>query len=185
MNTEPYRLLYALEQQLRAATGETAAASATWAGLGVRIRERLFAIPRGDVHEVLTAPHMTRVPNAAQWLAGVANVRGALYPIIDLGRVLGAGPIEVSPNTRLLLLNSETEPAAFLVDEVFGYRSFEPSDQRMSALDGEPESVRDLLLGGFVRDGQPWLALSLFRAARVGRDEVADHPAPAQTTEAA
>lgn len=173
MNTQPYRLLYALEQQLRAATGEaSAAAASTWAGLGVRVRDRAYVVPRADVNEVLPPPAMTRVPNGAAWLSGLANVRGALYPIIDLGRLLGGAAFESTPDARLLLLNSEAEPAAFLVDEVYGYRSFEPSDQRMSALDREPDDIRDILLGAFVRDGQPWLALSLYRAAMVGRGKV-------------
>ena len=168
----PYALLVSLERGLQAGAGEGGLqAVRTWTGLGLRLRDQLFVAPRADVREVLPPPRMTRVPNAPDWMRGVANVRGALYPIVDLGRLLGEDRYISTADTRLLLLNAETDPVAFLVDEVFGYRNFEPGDQRMRALDEAAPSVAPYLLGGFVRDGQPWLALSLHRAAEAGLEE--------------
>ncbi|WP_348675956.1 chemotaxis protein CheW [uncultured Abyssibacter sp.] len=169
----PYQLLAALEQRLQAGAGESALqAVRTWTGLGLRVRDQLYVAPRSDVREVLTPPAMTRVPNAPDWMRGVANVRGALYPVLDLGRLFGRDGFVPGPQSRLLLLNSDVDPVAFLVDEVYGYRNFEPGDQRMSAIETAPEEIAAYLLGGFVRDGQPWLALSLHRAASAGLGEM-------------
>ncbi|MEN8821642.1 MAG: chemotaxis protein CheW [Abyssibacter sp.] len=168
----PYAQLVALERRLQAGVGEGGLqAVRSWTGLGLRLRDQLFVAPRADVREVLLTPRMTRVPNAPDWMRGVANVRGALYPVMDLGRLLGEELHVPTADTRLLLLNAETDPVAFLVDEVFGYRNFEPGDQRMRALEEASPTVAPYLLGGFVRDGQPWLALSLHRAAEAGLDE--------------
>ena len=171
----PYQLLCALGRRLQVGVGEGALqALRSWTGLGLRVRDQLFVAPRGDVREVLTPPPMTRVPNAPEWMRGVANVRGALYPVLDLGRLFARDGFVAGPQSRLLLLNSEVEPVAFLVDEVYGYRNFEAADQRMSAIENASATVAPYLLGGFVRDGQPWLALSLHRAAGAGLGDVPD-----------
>ena len=43
-----------------------------------------------DVAEVASVPGVTRVPGAPAWLAGVANWRGRMLPVLDLRPLLGA-----------------------------------------------------------------------------------------------
>ena len=42
-----------------------------------------------DVAEVAPVPGLTRVPGRAAWLAGVANWRGRMLPVLDLRPLLG------------------------------------------------------------------------------------------------
>lgn len=160
----PYDLLAALEARLQA----TAAAGATggdaqdvWIGLGYRVADQLLVTPRADVREVLTPPDYTRVPGAKPWLLGIANVRGDLLPLIDLNRLLGGEATAIHRSTRVLVYNANEAPAGFLVDEVAGFRRFNPQDQRHELVPDEGGALNPYLLGAFVRDGQLWLAISL------------------------
>ena len=51
-----------------------------------------YLVAREETREVLTYPsQLTRVPGAKTWVKGLANVRGALLPVIDLRQFLGSG----------------------------------------------------------------------------------------------
>ncbi len=77
------------------------------------------------MREVLNYPgQLTRVPGAKSWIKGLANVRGALLPVIDLRQYLGSGATPLTRNTRLLVVNHRDVPAGLMVDEVLGFRRF-------------------------------------------------------------
>ncbi|MDB5986703.1 MAG: chemotaxis protein CheW [Nevskia sp.] len=160
---QPFDLLLDLEAQLRAARLEQSAGEAqAWSGLAFRLRDRWLLTPRQDVREVIPAPKLTRVPGAKRWLLGVANVRGGLLPVTDLGLWLDLPVATPSRNQRVLVFNSERIPAGFLVDEVAGHRQFAPADQRPE-LSRDAGTLTPYLLGGFSREGRGWLALSLHK----------------------
>jgi twitching motility protein PilI len=160
---DPYGLLVALERRLQSARLDVAAGTAQfWTGLGFRLGDRWLVAPRDEVREVIVPPPLTRVPGSRPWLLGVANVRGSLLPVCDMRRLLGEEHNTMGRNTRVLVYNSERVPAGFLVDEVAGYRQFVPADQRRELLE-ESGPCQPYALGGFVRDGQPWIAMSLHK----------------------
>lgn len=165
LRNDPFELLAALEQRFQAARVDLAAGSAQfWTGLGFRLGDRWLVAPREDVREVITLPPLTRVPGGRPWLLGLANVRGGLLPICDVHRLLGEEHHTMARSSRVLVYASDRVPAGFLVDEVVGYRQFAPADQRPEIV-AEAGALQPLLLGAFVRDGQPWLALSLHKLA--------------------
>jgi twitching motility protein PilI len=165
LSDEPFELLAALEQRLQTARLDVSAGAAQfWVGLGFRLGDRWCVAPREDVREVIVPPPMTRIPGARPWLLGVANVRGSLLPVCDLQRLIGAEHNALERNSRVLVYNSDRVPAGFLVDEVAGYRQFTPNEQRRELLShGGP--LAPFMIGGFVRDAQSWLALSLDKIA--------------------
>ena len=165
LSGDPFELLVQLEARLRAVRLDiTVGQSENWTGLGFRVADTWLTAPRDDVREVINPPRMTRVPNARPWLSGVANVRGELLPIIDLRQFLGLPAAEEGRSRRVLVFNSERVPAGFLVDEVAGYRQFTVNEQRPEVQAGK-EQFQPYLLGGFVREGLPWLAFSLHKIA--------------------
>lgn len=165
LRDSPFELLAALERRLQTARIDLAAGAAQfWTGLGFRLGERWLVAPREDVREVIVPPPLTRVPGARPWLLGLANVRGSLLPVCDLHRLLGEEHQVMARSSRVLVYNSERVPAGFLVDEVSGYRQFTPADQRPELIQASG-SLRPYVLGGFVREGHPWLAVSLHKLA--------------------
>ncbi len=165
LRDSPYDALAELEARVRDARVDIVAGqSAVWIGLGFRIRDTWCVVPREDVREVITPPRLTRVPGSKTWLLGVANVRGSLLPVTDLGEVLGMPHGIPIRQSRVLVFNSERVPAGFMVDEVVGYRQFLPSDQRHEFISEAP-NLAPYLLGAFARDGRLWLVVSLHKLA--------------------
>jgi twitching motility protein PilI len=162
---DPFGILQRIEERLRSARIDTISGqSLGWVGLGFRLDRHWFVAPRDDVREVIPPPKTTRVPNSRPWLAGLANVRGELLTIVDLRQLLGLPPAEELRAQRVVVFNSDEMPTGFLVDEVVGHRQFSPDQQRHELVQ-EAGAFRDYLLGGFFREGQPWLALSLNKVA--------------------
>lgn len=165
LRDDPFALLSALEKRLQTARVDLAAGSAQfWTGLGFRLGDRWLVAPREDVREVIALPHLTRVPGARPWLLGLANVRGGLLPVCDVHRLLGEEHHTLARNCRVLVYNNDRVPAGFLVDEVSGYRQFTPADQRKELV-ADAGLLAPYLLGAFVRESQPWFALSLHKLA--------------------
>jgi twitching motility protein PilI len=120
--------------------------------------------PRDEIREILPAPVTTRIPSARPWLMGVANHRGNLLAVTDLAVLFGFPAVPSNREQRVLVLNSVKIPAGFLVDEVGGYRQFAPTDQRHELVH-TGGALEPFLLGAFVREGRPWLTLSLRKVA--------------------
>ena len=128
LREQPFELLRELERRTRAAiTGATGEEDAgdEWVGIGIRLANERFVVPRDEVREVLMVPPtITRVPGAKPWLRGLANVRGHLLPICDLRTFLGAGAGVSDRAARVLVLAGGEFPAGLVVDEVYGFRRF-------------------------------------------------------------
>ena len=164
LREKPYDLLVALERRGRAATaepGESARADREWVGVAWRMAGESYLVAREEMREVLNYPsQLTRVPGAKQWVKGLANVRGALLPIIDLRQFLGSGTTPLTRNTRLLVVNHRDVPAGLMVDEVLGFRRF--TDGEFGS-DAPPTIVRceKFIAGAFRRGAEAWPVLSL------------------------
>jgi chemotaxis signal transduction protein len=57
----------------------------------LRIGELGVLIPWDGGREVAPVPPASRVPNTPAWLRGLANVRGALVPVVDVAAAFGLG----------------------------------------------------------------------------------------------
>ena len=129
---DPYELLLEMERRSRlglaAAAGGNAEAT-EWVGIGFRLGDERFLVPRGQVREVMMLPSMlTSVPGSKDWVAGIANLRGQLLPIVDMRRFLGAGSSEDARTARVLVAENDEFLVGVLVDEVYGFRRFGQSE---------------------------------------------------------
>ncbi len=132
LRDQPYELLAELERRGRNATASPEApglAGAEWVGVAVRMAGELYLVAREETREVLGMPSpLTRVPGAKPWILGLANVRGQLFPIVDLRQYLGAGATPSTRMTRIVVVNHRDMPAGLVVDEVLGFRRFKESE---------------------------------------------------------
>ena len=164
LRDKPYDLLVALERRGRAVSaepGEVANADREWVGVAWRMAGEAYLVAREETREVLNYPsQLTRVPGAKSWVKGLANVRGALLPVIDLRQYLGSGSTPMTRNTRLLVVNHRDVPAGLMVDEVLGFRRF--TDGEFSG-NAPPTIVRceRYIAGAFRRGAEAWPVLSL------------------------
>lgn len=126
-----------------------------WSGIGFRLGGFNLASPISDIREILPFPPLTRVPGAAEWLLGIANVRGTLAAVIDLRGFLDGDETRVTPRSRLLLVNQGGGVVGLLVDEVMGLRRF--MDDEIA----EDAQLVSSMVAGFIareydQDGTRW-----------------------------
>lgn len=88
----------------------------------VRLGSGRFAADLEAVAEVGRVPAVTRIPGAPRWLAGVANWRGRLLPVLDLRSLLGAEATSLGTAARLVVLTADGMSAGVVVDSVEGTR---------------------------------------------------------------
>jgi two-component system chemotaxis response regulator CheV len=77
-----------------------------------------FAINVFKVREVILTPKFSPVPNAATALCGLANVRGATIPLIDLAATLGLGRTENPSAGYVIVTEFNRSVQGFLVASV-------------------------------------------------------------------
>lgn len=123
--------------------------STNWSGVAFRLREHGLTCRIDRVAEVVAFPTYTSLPGSKSWLLGIANVRGNLAPVIDLGWYLFGTPTELTARTRLLLTRFQNRLAGLVIDEVFGQRHFHTDD--LTATD----EWNDTPLAGLVRQRFP------------------------------
>jgi twitching motility protein PilI len=162
----PFELLREIERRSRVAiTGSPGddANGAEWVGIGLRLGQERFVVPRHEVREVLMLPAtLTRVPGAKPWIRGLANVRGHLLPIADLREFLGGGAVGPTRSARVLVASNAEFQVGLVVDEVYGFRRFL---EREHVTDFSPTAVRcDAYLHGAFRRGlEVWPVFSVER----------------------
>jgi purine-binding chemotaxis protein CheW len=80
-----------------------------------------YGMPIAAVSEVVRPPeHITRLPKAPAFIDGVMNLRGAVVPVVDLGRRLDVAAAEQAGARRILVVAIGGARAGFVVDSVSG-----------------------------------------------------------------
>jgi twitching motility protein PilI len=120
---DPLLLLRGIEARCRAAHSGIGAAgdvAEEWHGIAFRSAGSVLVAPLDEVCEILAVPPCTRVPGAKPWVRGVANVRGTLLPVMDLGAFVAGTATRNGRGNRLLVVDHQGTRAGLLVEEVQG-----------------------------------------------------------------
>lgn len=89
----------------------------------IRAGTRRFALRAADVEEVMRPQPLESVAGVPDCIRGLAVIRGAPVPVVDLARLLadaGGGPA-----SRFVSLRAGARRAALAVEEVLGLRSLD------------------------------------------------------------
>ncbi|SEH25606.1 chemotaxis protein CheW [Magnetospirillum fulvum] len=81
------------------------------------VDDEMFAVPLSQVQEIIRMPALVSVPLSPTALEGLANLRGAVLPVIRLRHVFGMGNIEHDDATRVVVLD-QGRPVGLVVDRV-------------------------------------------------------------------
>ena len=68
-----------------------------------------FAIPVDHVQEVVEFGHVTKVPNAPDYMLGIINLRGRVLPLLDTKLKLGLPATALSQKSRIMVLDLQLE----------------------------------------------------------------------------
>ena len=116
--------------QVQAASGNQIAT------LGILIGHENWLVDMEDISEVLSLPQLTTVPLTKSWYCGVANVRGNIFSITDLGAFMDCGATPHDMQSRVLLVGQKfNSNTGFLVAKVLGLRN--AKDWQQSEQNGE------------------------------------------------
>jgi twitching motility protein PilI len=109
--------------------------------LGVASGTGLWLLDLTDSGEVVPMPALTSVPLTRPWFAGIANVRGTLYSVVDFSAFRGGEPTRRNANARLLLVGARHGVnSALLVDRTLGLRNIDDLEAVADAGSQEPWS---------------------------------------------
>jgi twitching motility protein PilI len=126
--------------------------------LGVASGDDLWLLDLSDSGEVVPLPPLTSVPLTKPWFAGIANIRGTLYSVVDFAAFRGLEPTRRNANSRLLLVGARHGiNSALLVDRTLGLKS-------MDDLEPVVDAKEQFTWTGEVRQdaqGRQWTLLKL------------------------
>jgi len=123
--------------------------ASNWDGVVFRLGDYQLTCRIDQVEEIIAFPPFYPVPGTKDWLLGIANVRGNLAPVSDLGWFLFGSRTPVTARTRLILTRLQGRLAGLVVDEVFGQRHFHTDDLE------DDTGWNDTELEGLVRQNFP------------------------------
>lgn len=128
--------------------------------LGVVAGDSRWLVDLVDTGEVIPVPVIASVPLTRSWFAGVANVRGNLYSVIDFSAFLGGPPATRTESSRLLLISDKYRiGCALLIDAVVGLRN----PQLFVLTNDVPERAPWIAACYTDRDKQIWAELAVER----------------------
>ncbi len=104
-----------------AARGEVSSAR-----LGVQSGSEQWLLDLTDAGEIIPLPTLTPVPLTKPWFAGMANIRGGLYSVVDFSAFRGGEATSRNANTRLVLIGTRFGVnSAILVNRMLGLKPAE------------------------------------------------------------
>ena len=114
-----------------------------------KIEKSEYALPVGNVAEILRMVAIAPVPESPAWLPGVINLRGRVIPVIDLRTRLALPRREATLNTPIIVAEHDGQMAGLVADSVtelltVAADSVEPPDSRV----GENNSVHAVARAG-------------------------------------
>jgi purine-binding chemotaxis protein CheW len=83
-----------------------------------RLGEEEYGIDIGKVQEIIRLPEITKLPNTADYVLGIINLRGRIIPIIDLKRKFLQETSHRKEETRVIVLETGSQKVGIIVDEV-------------------------------------------------------------------
>jgi twitching motility protein PilI len=159
-----------LAERMQAARDQTLIAN--WLAVECAGAGLLFSLRQAS--EIFSTVPIHSVPYAKPWLAGVANLRGGLYTVVDLSVYLGlresTNARTYSSQSRLVSLHNDLGlNCALLVDRLLGLRSDEQLPVEAEA--AEVVSARPRFAGTLRRDasGRTWRQIDLEAMSRQER----------------
>lgn len=127
--------------------------------MGVRIGSLNLLFPWDAGREVIPPPPVSRLPNTASWLQGLANVRGGLVPVVDAAAAFGVAR-ESSLPTYLLIFGRGDTALGLLIDGLPRLIGVDPLS-RLPDLPEGPALLEGGIAAAYDHAGQPWMEVDL------------------------
>lgn len=119
----------------------------------IEMGEETFGIDIRYVDNILRMQRITRVPNVANYMKGVINLRGEIVPIMNLRLKMGLEEIEETKATRIIIVKMEqVGKLGFIVDCVKEVISLQDDQIESVKSDNKDETTHFVSAVGKVAD---------------------------------
>ena len=123
-------------------------------GVKFHLQKQMFVVDSRQVSEILPVPDTTPLPDTQSWVTGVANIRGRIIPIFDLGVFFGGRKLAPVKSLRVMLVEQKNIVFGVIVDEVHGMILFPAVNDDKGIPEELPLAVRPFITGCFYKDVQ-------------------------------
>ncbi|NOW46574.1 purine-binding chemotaxis protein CheW [Novosphingobium sp. SG751A] len=82
------------------------------------VSRQLFGLDIAAIREIRAWSPVTRMPGTPPYIAGMANLRGTILPIIDLGARLGWGTTQTTERHAIIVVQMDVLMAGLIVETV-------------------------------------------------------------------
>jgi purine-binding chemotaxis protein CheW len=108
------------------------------------VGEERYGVDIRDVQEVEPLDAITAIPGTPPFWAGIVNLRGSMFPVLDLERYLGLPVSEGAKDPKVALVARHGLTVGLLVDEVAEIREVRASEIGPPVAEGSsrPGAVR-------------------------------------------
>lgn len=120
---EVRRILEARARALAVADTSTEAAGDAYSMIVVAAGGERCGIELSLVQEIDIVGVVTPVPGIPEFWRGIVNLRGSVYPVLDLAHHLGFGEVKRDGEARVVLVAASGMRVGLLVDDVCEIRS--------------------------------------------------------------
>lgn len=117
-----------------------------------------------DVIEKVTK--FTRVPNAAEYVKGVINLRGEVVPVVDLAKRFGIKTKDIDSESRIIIVSISDMQVGMIVDSSSEVIQLEKTDIDNPPDIGEKVS-EDFIKGIGKKDGRLIILLNLKKVLKI------------------
>ncbi len=93
---------------------------------------KLFGLSISNLSEVIKMPQYTPLPNTNGIYHGVFNLRGEIYPLVDISPILELAHKNIEDEDMVLLVNHNDIFIGILVDKILGMISYQPKKVKNS-----------------------------------------------------
>ena len=96
--------------------------------VGFRIGTETYGVRIGAVREIVRVPEITAVPNAAEFIEGVINLRGKIVPVVDLRKRFKDATPESEKKSRILVAEVDGQSVGLIVNAASEVLKIPPSE---------------------------------------------------------
>ncbi len=137
--------------------GGRPASEATQQMVAFTLGELSYCVDIMSVREIRAWSDTTDLPNTADFVCGVINLRGAVIPIIDLRKRFGQGETDPTKTHVVVIVAIDDKLNGLLVDAVTDILTIRTDNvQAIPETDGETQNP---YLDGLIRQGDGMVAL--------------------------
>lgn len=125
-----------------------------------RLGNETYGINVMQVQEVLRYTDIAPAPGAPIYVLGIINLRGNVVTVIDTCQRFGLPPIEVTDNTRIVIIEADQQVIGILVDSVAEVVYLRSSEIESAPNVGNDESAK-FIQGVANRNGELLILVDL------------------------